>query len=193
MSNEKPSEALIHRFIRSLVKESDRGCALVGAAHLDRDLEKLLRTTLRRASKASEKDLNYLLDSPLAPLRPFALRIRMAHALGLIPLAVRTTLNAIREIRNDFAHQEDASDFPPKLIAKAIEYPMKGWVNAEGTVTNERDKAEDEYAAFAADAARWRPKPSEMRVKFVFAVVWLRSYFTVRNPDAYPDYYKKED
>ena len=79
--------------------ESDRACAVLGAALLDARLESLYNRRLR-CSK------NELLSGS-GPLGAFSARIRLAHALAWISDDVQYDLNIIRSIRNEFAHNFD--------------------------------------------------------------------------------------
>jgi DNA-binding MltR family transcriptional regulator len=83
-----------------LAGESDRGVALIGAAYLDTALGSLLR----RCFAGDREIVAKLLDSPEAPLGTFASRINMAYCLGHIGPHHYGALNAIRDIRNAFAH-----------------------------------------------------------------------------------------
>jgi hypothetical protein len=88
-------------FASSLAQESDRACAVLGAAWLDARLEDLLR---RRMSGEPEELLG-----PSRALQSFSSRIRLAHCLSWIDADTRADLDSIRSIRNDFAHSFDHS------------------------------------------------------------------------------------
>lgn len=79
--------------------ETDRACAVLGAALLDTRLESLYARRLRTFQ-------DELLSSS-GPLGPFSARIRVARALEWISEDIRYDLNQIREIRNEFAHNAD--------------------------------------------------------------------------------------
>ncbi len=76
--------------------ESDRACAVLGAALLDARLERLYERRLRNSTKE--------LLSSNGPLGAFSARIRVASALAWISDDVRFDLDQIRSIRNEFAH-----------------------------------------------------------------------------------------
>ena len=78
--------------------ESDRACAVLGAALLDARLESLYSRRLLCFK-------NELLSN--GPLSAFSTRIRLARALSWISDDVQYDLNAIRSIRNEFAHNCD--------------------------------------------------------------------------------------
>ena len=79
--------------------ESDRACAVLGAALLDARLERLYDRRLRNGKEE--------LLSSNGPLGAFSARIRVARALAWISEDVRYDLDQIRDIRNDFAHNAD--------------------------------------------------------------------------------------
>jgi hypothetical protein len=79
--------------------ESDRACAVLGAALLDARLESLYERRLRNSKEE--------LLSSNGPLGAFSARIRVARALVWISEDVRFDLDQIRSIRNEFAHNFD--------------------------------------------------------------------------------------
>jgi Mannitol repressor len=79
--------------------ESDRACAVLGAALLDARLESLYNRRLRNSKEE--------LLSSNGPLGAFSARIRVARALAWISEDVRYDLDQIRSIRNEFAHNFD--------------------------------------------------------------------------------------
>lgn len=87
------------KFKERLNSESDRACAILGAALLDARLETVFRQHLLRCQQE-------LLGSD-RPLGSFSARIRMARALALIDEDAGADLDTIRAIRNDFAHSFD--------------------------------------------------------------------------------------
>ncbi len=93
-----------------LLKESDRGCAIFGAAILHDDLEELLRSYFRDDEKSVKSVVNPLFEG-YAPLATFSSRIQIAFALRLITGDLRYRLDIIRRLRNDFAHQSGPINF----------------------------------------------------------------------------------
>ena len=59
--------------------ESDRACAVLGAAHIDYLLAKAILKALPNGQELAKR----LLDAPNAPLHSFSARIDIAHAMGL--------------------------------------------------------------------------------------------------------------
>jgi DNA-binding MltR family transcriptional regulator len=89
----------LNAFSGSFRAESDRACAVLGAALLDARLESLYNRRLRSFKKE--------LLSNSGPLGTFSARIRVANALAWISDDVRFDLDQIRSIRNEFAHNFD--------------------------------------------------------------------------------------
>lgn len=79
--------------------ESDRACAVLGAALLDARLENLYDRRLRNSKDE--------LLSGNGALSTFSARIRVARALNWIAEDVGFDLDQIRSIRNEFAHNVD--------------------------------------------------------------------------------------
>lgn len=98
-----------------MYSETDRGAALVGACIIDDVLEHLIRAFLRPGNSTKK-----LFEGMNAPLSNFSSRIAMAHSLGLIANIEHKALEAIRQIRNDFAHQVGIN-FDHPTITKKLE------------------------------------------------------------------------
>jgi hypothetical protein len=79
--------------------ESDRACAVLGAALLDARLERLYNRRLREFKDE--------LLSGNGALRSFSARIKVARALNWIAEDVGFDLGQVRSIRNVFAHDAD--------------------------------------------------------------------------------------
>jgi hypothetical protein len=82
--------------------ESDRGAALIAGAYLEVTLSSMLRRFLIDEAKTVDE-----LFGDNRPLGSFSSCIKMAYCLGLIGPKMRTNLDIIRGIRNDFAHSHD--------------------------------------------------------------------------------------
>lgn len=99
MPRKPPREFDLNAFSGPFRAESDRACAVLGAALLDATLERLFYRRLRAFRDE--------LLSPSRPLGPFSSRIRLARALAWISEDVYLDLEVIRSIRNEFAHEFD--------------------------------------------------------------------------------------
>jgi DNA-binding MltR family transcriptional regulator len=102
-------------FFNALTFESDRGCALVAAAHLD----ERLGTLLSRSMVSDQASQRLLQDR--GPLATFAARIDLAHALGLIGPDVRHDFHIVRKVRNAFAHELKTHTFETAEIVARCE------------------------------------------------------------------------
>ena len=93
-------------FRKSLIQESDRGCALMAAAFIEDKLEKLLESYFIE----NEKVCKQLLKANGA-LATFSSKIDLTFLLGLIPKNVFNDLHILRKIRNEFAHTASEISF----------------------------------------------------------------------------------
>ena len=107
---EKIDEVMAFR--ETLSPESDRGCALIAAAYLDAELEKLLRHAVVENVKVADDLLGQS-----RPLSSFSSRIDLTYLLGLIGPSIHRDLHLIRKIRNDFGHDHTPITFDTQKIA----------------------------------------------------------------------------
>lgn len=98
-------------FRRELSKETDRGCALLAAAHLDDMLEKLLRKKLLGNKKHLE-----LIFGFNGPLGTFSSRVLLCYSMGLISSNDLHDIQIIRKIRNEFGHSFSIINFETEKI-----------------------------------------------------------------------------
>lgn len=96
---------------RELSKESDRGLALYATAHIDIELEKLLKSKLI----GSEQHLKEVLSFN-GPLGTFSSKIKLSYSLGLINKVMMDDINTLRKIRNEFAHSDENISFNTQKI-----------------------------------------------------------------------------
>lgn len=94
-----------------VLNESDRGAVLVAAAFIEEALEHLLRQVLTvKSCNASNDHFAAQLDrlvgpSIEAPLGSFAARITACFVLGVIDIDYFNALEALRTLRNHYAHR----------------------------------------------------------------------------------------
>jgi len=90
--------------------------AILGCVFVEHELEVHLRRRLRR------KDDNTwaILCDESGPLRSFNSKILLAHALGTIDDRFKVDLDALRKIRNAFAHSKKVLEFNDPLIVKEL-------------------------------------------------------------------------
>ncbi|MGO8003092.1 hypothetical protein ACC725_23335 [Rhizobium ruizarguesonis] len=101
---EHPELRSEYAILSQISTESPRGMVLVAAAELDRLLLDLMRAFLRPGPGQTA-----LLSDGNAPLATFSGKIAAAHAFNLISDQEFKELGIIRRIRNDFAHEANAS------------------------------------------------------------------------------------
>ncbi len=90
--------------MQSLARESERASVILAVARIDSDLEKLLKHVLYPKSSSSDN----LFDSE-RPLSAFSAKIALAGRLGVIDDELESALHILRRIRNEFAHEIEAS------------------------------------------------------------------------------------
>jgi DNA-binding MltR family transcriptional regulator len=99
-------------FRKSLNVETDRGCALMAAAFLDSELDRLLRSLLVEDGQI----INELLGQG-KPIGTFSSRIDLCFLLGLISPLSRRDFHLVRKIRNVFGHTHLPIGFDDQSIA----------------------------------------------------------------------------
>ena len=113
-------------FISELFGENDRSAAIVGVAILDEYLFRLIAKVLIDDKKAVSEMLGP--KNPLAPFGSLAARTKAAFDLGLLSKDEQHDLEALRAIRNRFAHELfDCSFEDPWIEEKcaALRIPIK--------------------------------------------------------------------
>ncbi|MCP9914774.1 hypothetical protein KBZ07_15475 [Cyanobium sp. BA20m-14] len=87
-----------------MLEERGRGAVLVGVARVDTALEHLLQAVMMPAP--AKGDGLFLPDRPLGSL---GAKVALARRLGLIDATVERALNALRKLRNAFAHSAESA------------------------------------------------------------------------------------
>ena len=95
---------MLDRIVNEFKNESERHLVILGSAKL----EDLLFNLLERRLLESPTN-NDTLFRGTGALSTFSARSEMAYRLGLISKPFLDALNSIRKVRNEFAHQFDAS------------------------------------------------------------------------------------
>ncbi len=98
MSDQQYSEII--NLVAEFENESDRATVILGVAKLDKQLRTLLIKTLHHHTKNDDD----LFDND-SPLSSFSAKIKLSYRLNLIDKNFFDTLNLIRKIRNNFAHE----------------------------------------------------------------------------------------
>lgn len=145
--------------------ESDRACAVLGAALLDARLESLYN---RRLRTLKDELLGFS-----GVLGAFSARIRVAHALAWISEDVYFDLEQIRKIRNEFAHNFDHElSFSNQSISSKC-------LNLR--VTKELIAA-NEYIASTLEKQALDTENSEPRLRSNYSAATVRGMGTVFHP-----------
>ncbi len=95
---------LLMKHMEHSAGESDRGYVLFLAAQMDIYLREVLESFLVKHSSVTE-----LFDGPYAPFGSFSGKIKAAFVLGLITREEAARVDAVRKVRNVFAHVIDAT------------------------------------------------------------------------------------
>lgn len=114
--NKDDSADYIRQFSKQLRMESERGSAIVGAAFIEEELEKLLKAFLIAPAEKNDE----LFKSSYSPLGSFSAKIDVAYRTGLISPKVRKSFHIIRDLRNDFAHLSLQINFETQSVRDRI-------------------------------------------------------------------------
>jgi hypothetical protein len=133
------------RDLNSDLEGSDRACAVLAGAILDDRLRLLLQAYLR---PPKSKKTDRLLGRGGA-LESFAACIELSRRLNLIDEITRTSLNWVRDIRNDAAHKADFSFVDASVKAKVanILTALNLKVRAPFLLTKPYDTAKGNFVA----------------------------------------------
>jgi len=100
---EKPDLTRMQQFVDELAGESDRGCALLASSWLENATKDLIRCGLFADSNGKELKEVF---SGSGPFSSFFSCINVCYLSGRISKSERRALHFIRDIRNDFAHND---------------------------------------------------------------------------------------
>lgn len=98
--------------------ESDRGITMIIAAHIDELLRRVIESFL-----IDSKEVKQLFEGPYAPFGSLSGKTKAAYVMGLITKNEFNRIDAVRGVRNVFAHHVNA-DFEHKDIAKICRKPV---------------------------------------------------------------------
>jgi len=90
--------------------ESDRGITLIIAAHIEDCLRRIIESVLIDA-----KETKSLFEGPYAPFGSLSGKTQAAFVMGVITRSERDRIDAVRHVRNVFAHEASASFEHPKI------------------------------------------------------------------------------
>jgi len=95
---------LLMQHMSHSAEESDRGHVLFLAAQMDSYLREVLESFL-----VDHKSVTELFEGPYAPFGSLSAKTKAAFVLGLISQEEAARVDAVRKVRNVFAHEIDAS------------------------------------------------------------------------------------
>jgi DNA-binding MltR family transcriptional regulator len=160
-------------------QKTDSAAVLIGAGMLEDDLGSLLRSYCLRDIGSIKKFVDPLFEV-YAPFSTFSAKINVSCALGLISLQKQRTLDLIRKLRNDFAHERKVVSFQiPKYelrlreILKSAKYDeeIEDFAQRAGRVFDERG---------IAQLTRVAKREFSDRLGFCFCVARTSSYLLTR-------------
>ena len=99
-------------------EETDRGITLIIASHIEACLRRILEAALIDVPETEN-----LFEGPYAPFGSLSGKTQAAFVLGLITRSERDRVDAVRGVRNVFAHEVKA-DFENPRIAKICNKPV---------------------------------------------------------------------
>ena len=91
--------------------ESDRGITLIVAAHIEECLRRILESVLIDSTETKN-----LFEGPYAPFGTLSGKSQAAFVMGLLTKSERDRIDAVRRVRNVFAHQASASFEHPDIV-----------------------------------------------------------------------------
>lgn len=101
--------------------ESDRGITLIIAAHIEECLRRIIESFL-----IDSKNVEDLFEGPYAPFGSLSGKAKAAFVMGLITKDELKKIDAVRQVRNVFAHEVSAS-FEHLKIEKICKPIVDDW------------------------------------------------------------------
>jgi hypothetical protein len=111
-----PDESLALREVMMNYQQHPVATAILGGVAIEHELDALLRRRFKRKDDAAWESLT----SDKGPFGTFAAKIIAGYAFGLYDEAVKDDLDAVRTIRNAFAHSRRLLDFNDPLIIREM-------------------------------------------------------------------------
>ena len=102
--------------VERLGRQTHAGATMLTAAALDR----LLETALLARFAKNNREVRDSIFGEFGVLRDFSAKIELSFALGLIDREAQKNLNAIRRIRNLFAHSKEYINFDSEPVQAVI-------------------------------------------------------------------------
>ena len=101
-------------FGQAISEESPRAMVILSVCYLDECLNQLLKAIFVPVD--SKSDL--LFDGPSAPLGTYFAKVELAYRMRLFDDEMRDSLNLIRKIRNEFAHDLGTNSFNNESVLR---------------------------------------------------------------------------
>jgi len=98
--------------VEEMRDQTDRGAAILAASILSTYLERAILTKFTPTSNRRREKI----FRGFGPLSTLSARIEIAYSLGLFDEAAYGRLNAIKDIRNEFAHSIEPTTFDSEAI-----------------------------------------------------------------------------
>ena len=136
-------------FLEELQGISERASAIVSGAMLEDILGHLLLNRLVDDEGVAQD----LLFNAYGPLGTFSARINMAYMLGLIGKQEQRELNLVKRIRNEFAHETDASFNDEAITNRCRELKLPDMF--PGTTTDARNRFHISVTSLANALGIW--------------------------------------
>ena len=143
------------KFFTDAMNESDRALAVLIPSYIDERMKELFMAALNGGIRGGHASL----FETMGPLSTFSARIQMAGALCWISRRTYLMLNALRKIRNEFAHNPFVSGFDHSKIKPfvdqlpAIEEAILEGINDESVAPKDRWSLRHRYYARAVMTA----------------------------------------
>jgi DNA-binding MltR family transcriptional regulator len=106
----------IQVLVEKIGRQTHAGAAMLTAAALDR----LLETALLARFARNSREVRDSIFGDFGVLRDFSAKIELCFALGIVDRETQKKLNAIRRIRNLFAHSRDYINFDSLSIQALV-------------------------------------------------------------------------
>ena len=126
-----------------MLEERGRGAVLVGVARVDTALEHLLQAVM-----TAGEDRRDSLFQPDRPLGSLGAKVALARRLGLIDEPVAQAINALRKLRNTFAHSAGSASLadpsPRSRLEEVYAHARQNslWVPLESALASQPESSQ---------------------------------------------------
>jgi DNA-binding MltR family transcriptional regulator len=126
-----------------MLEERGRGAVLVGVARVDTALEHLLQAVMTPGDERRDS-----LFQPDRPLGSLGAKVALARRLGLIDEPVAQAINALRKLRNTFAHSAGSASLadpsPRSRLEEVYAHARQNslWVPLESALASQPESSQ---------------------------------------------------